>query len=319
MTAYVTPNGTHWQSYSATMADGSVARKLVPDSLIASTGGRCLLYFHGAGAGSTQFETLPAWAALRNKLMDNGWIVVESSGGPTSAEGQQNQGNYKSRISYGQGFVWADTTHLFAHVVTLGRSMGGPNAYYFGTRHPTIAARVDGMIINSGVSNLLALNDVGPEGTPIVGTVPLEYSGSGKLWPTIWEAYGVEDHDEFAASAEVADCDPYRYNPAVFTGKNLLQLYGTVDQTVPHYSHGQLIRTRYSGLAAQDLAVIGVGRDHSAPNGMYSYADDMFNFAISVTGGTPPATAKTYHRVLRSSRNYPGVGLRAVTHRGLAS
>ena len=301
MSSGTTASGTAFTGFGATMADGSGARRFLANDKIGVSGLPFLIYFHGAGSNGNFFESASVFFGIRDKLIDAGWVCIESNGGPTNAEGQQNWGNEESRTAYTLAFEWADGIHNLGQGAVLGRSMGGINGHYFGTRHPTIAPRVDAIIINSGVCNLLASNMVGENGTAIPGTSPVQYSGSGKFWPTMWTAHDVADAPAFAAAVS-PEYDPHQFDPSVFDGVNIQQLVGTADYTVPMADHGLAMRTRYSGRPAIDSVVIGDGKSHASSNGMYDYTDDMWAFLLEAMPGSvgpvdPPADPVIHKRL----------------------
>ena len=303
MATGTTATGTPWTSLqSSALADGSVGRRIVPTALVNTTGIPCMMYFHGAGSSGNFFETAGVFRVLRDYLLDAGIAIVEAVGGAasnTASEGgTQNWGNQSSRVAYGLAFDWADAIHNFSAVTLLGRSMGGMNAYYFGTRHPAISPRVTAIIINSGVSNLIVANNVPAGGNPdwITGSP----SGSGKFWPTMWTAHGVEDSTAFAAAVS-PEYDPHQFSPSVFAGKRIMQLVGTADNTVPPASHGLAMRTLYAGQPLVDELIVGDGKSHSSTNGMYDYPDEMFAFIAASLPNPPeppaPGESKVYQRV----------------------
>lgn len=304
MATGTTATGTPWISLqSSTLADGSVGRRVVPTALQNAKDIPCMIYFHGAGSSGNFFETAGVFRVLRDYLLDAGIAIVEAVGGApgnTASEGgTQNWGNESSRVAYGLAFAWADAIHDFSAVTLLGRSMGGMNAYYFGTRHPTISPRVTAIIINSGVSNLIAANNVPEGGNPdwITGAP----SGSGKFWPTMWTAHGVSTKEAFATAVS-PEYDPHQFSPSVFSGKRILQLVGTADNTVPPGDHGLAMRTLYQGQPLVDQLIVGEGKSHSSSNGMYDYPNEMFAFIAASLPDPPvippdPTDPNTYQKI----------------------
>lgn len=305
MTTGTTATGTAWTGVQFTCADGSVARRIVPTALLTTVDIPCMIYFHGAGSAGNFFETATVFRPLRDLLLDAGWCIVESFGGPsgdTSSDGgRQNWGNAASRISYEQAFDWADSIHEFRAVTVLGRSMGGMNSLYFGTRHPTISSRVVGIVVNSGVQNLIAANNVPSGGNPDWQTG--SPSGSGKFWPTMWTAHGVATKEEFAAAVS-PEFDPHQFNPSVFAGKHIMQLAGTADNTVPPGDHAYAMRTLYAGQPAVDTLIVGEGKDHSSGNGMYDYAPEMWDFLRTAVGDPPDPPEPTVREVYSIEQLY---------------
>jgi pimeloyl-ACP methyl ester carboxylesterase len=276
-----------------------------------------MIYFHGAGSAGNFFETAAVFRPLRDYLLDAGIVIIEAVGGAASdmasEGGKQNWGNETSRVAYMLGFQWADAIHHFSSVALLGRSMGGMNGYYFGTRHPTIASRVSSIIINSGVSNLIAANNVPEGGNPDYATgLP---SGAGKFWPTMWTAHDAADATEFATAVS-PEYDPHQFSASVFAGKRIMQLVGTADNTVPKDAHGLAMRTLYAGQPAADELIVGEGKTHSSTNGMYDYPDEMFAFIAAGLPDPPdppaPADTNVYQRV--RSYYFDGAASYLLTH-----
>lgn len=285
MATYVTPNGTPWTSFSATVA-GQVVRWAVADAVASTADIPTILYAHGAGGGSNQFETLGAWAGMRNWLIDNGWAWVESQGG-----GAQPWGNQASRDAYESALTHVSGLLDIGAVVPLGRSMGGLVTYWLATQSTIVAPRAVGFIINSGTTDLAAT-----------------YARPERV-DAVEAAYGFTGSGGYAAAT--AGFDPMLFPLSTWDGVKVLQLWGDADDTVPAVDHAIAIRTRWAGRPTLDAYDIRAGGDHSATNGSYLQVAAMSDFLLEVTGQTVPEPIVTpSYQIVREyavigGRSYP--------------
>lgn len=266
-----TPNGTAWTSFSTTVPGASTVRWARPDALAASPI-PALLYFHGAGGASNQFETLTAWTGLREWALDHGWGWIEGSMGGSNA-----WGNPATDTASDTAFAYVDGILDISAVVVLGRSMGGLGSARAYHRRRATDPRFVGLMVNSGVQDLL-----------------YAYTHDDGRWESaINSAWGVTDLTGFTAAAT-------GYNPidgpaSSWDGANVLQLWGTDDDLVIPADNGIAMRTMYAGHPAIDAHDIRVGGDHSGTNGSYLQVDAMTTFMQTVLGETPtppdPGTA----------------------------
>jgi pimeloyl-ACP methyl ester carboxylesterase len=242
--------------------DAGTARWAYRDSLEGASNIPTILYLHGAGAGSNQFETLTAWTTLRNWLIDNGWAWIEGTGG-----GTQPWGNAASRTAYRATFDIADAEFDIGPLVILARSMGGLAGHWLFTQDPVIKVRSVGFIGNSEVANLAAAY------------------ASGNWTDAMRAAYGVSTDVGFASASE--GFDPLLFSASLWAGKKVLEIVGTADTTVPRADHGLAMRTHWAGQPALDLLTTRSGGDHSGTNGSYLEVDAMTAFLLEVTGEAP--------------------------------
>lgn len=282
-----TTAGTAYGVYTSTLAGAGTVNLAVSDRDKSSPNRPLILYCHGAGGGPDQFTVRPGWSGMRDWLIDNGWAWVECTGG-----GLQPWGNTASRAAYRAAFDHADTVLDVGPVVVLGRSMGALVAYWLYTQEPTISARADGLIVNSGVSDLAAAY------------------ASGQWTTEMHAAYDVADASGFAAAS--SGHDPILFPLNLWDGTAILQLVGTADTTVPPDAHGLAMRTRYAGRPAVDLLDTRVGGDHSEGNGSYLQVDAMASFLEQVAG-TDTAAPPPAYRVNQAYITGPGGTLTPVS------
>lgn len=275
-----TAAGTPYTVTYNTLSGHGTVLWAVADAHAADTGIPIVLYAHGRGGTYNQFQTLSAWSGLRDWLIDNGWAWVEGTGGSTTANGQENWGNAGARAAYAAYFDHVDGILDLGTLVILGRSMGGVIASYLATRHPTLAARADGLILNSGVVGLAWA------GAPASG-----------FSPAIWSSYGAADEAGFLAA--ITEYDPLTFAASVWDGRNVLNLVGTADTTVPPDENGLALRDVYVGRPAIDQLDVRDGGDHSGSNGSYLQVTAMSNFLLEVAGeAVPPPADPVGYRVL---------------------
>jgi predicted esterase len=226
-----------------------------------------ILYAHGSGGSNNQFETLSAWAGLRNWLMDNGWAWIEGSGG-----GATSWGNAAARLAYDTAYTHVAGILDIGPVVPLGRSMGGVVAQYLFTESPTVEPVSIGCIINSGVQSLAAWYEAGIAQSEVLA------------------AYSATDDASFYAA--IAGYEPLDFPASNWDGKSILQLVGTADTTVPREDHGDAMRAHYAGHPAEDLLDVRAGGDHSQGNGSYLQVTAMTNYLYDLTHDDPPPPPK---------------------------
>lgn len=254
----VTAAGNPYNVTTVTLPSGQVA------NIGAPVGGatRFVLYTHGANGGPDQFSSAsgPWPQALRNWLIDNriGWI--EGTGG-----GTQPWGNPASQTAYEELVTYADGLHAITHWVILGRSMGGVVATRLYLAKRAADARFVGLIVNSGVQDLVWAYDAG-------------------TWTTEMNAaWGVSSRAAFVAA--VNGRNPITGPASSWAGARALQLWGTGDTTVPPAPNGEAMRAMYTGQPALDQVDVRPGGDHSAGNGSYLQVSAMTSFIAAVIPG----------------------------------
>lgn len=262
-----TPAGTAYSTYSATVDGADTVRWAVADSKISTANIPVILYAHGAAGADNQFQTLAAWAGLRNWLIDNGWAWIEGTGG-----GSQPWGNAASRTAYENAYLHVAGIMDLGPVVVLGRSMGGLVGQWLYTQSLVIAPVAVGAILNSGVQNLAAAY------------------ASGNWTTAMRAAYGATSTPEFNAAS--VGFDPLLFPATSWQGRNIIQLWGDADTLVPPADHAIAMRTHYAGKPAIDSFDIREGGDHSATNGSYLEVDAMALFLTQVVGSEPPEPAE---------------------------
>jgi len=262
MGAGVTTNGNAWTTYSAVVSGAGTVRWGVGDTHLGDTDIPVLLYAHGAGGSSNQFEGFSSWLGLREWLIDNGWAWIEGSGG-----GSQPWGNTASRVAYENAYTHVAGVLDLGSVVPLGRSMGGLVVQWLYTQSAVLAPVSVGLIVNSGVQSLAAAY------------------ASGNWTTEIRAAYGAADDATFNAAS--IGYDPLLFSASEWAGLNVLQLVGTADTTVPPADHGYAMRTHYAGQPSIDSLYERIGGDHSTGNGLYTATAPMTEFLAQVTGQAP--------------------------------
>lgn len=256
--------GTAYTEYATLIGApvGGAVRWGYADDLIGTQHIPFVLYLHGAGGNSGQFQTYTGWDDLRDWLIDNGWGWVESNGG-----GEQTWGNQAARDGYSATWSHIKSQASIGPVVILARSMGGLVGYWLYAQHPELSdpAVCQGLIVNCGVTDLVAAN------------------AAGNFDAYLPAAYGVTVGDGDAAfnAAVAGGWDPMDYDPSLWTGRRVLQVTSTGDGTVPPASHGLAWITAYgSELALLDTSVASSG-GHGIPGG-YGQVADMSAFLTSV-------------------------------------
>lgn len=274
MATGVTPAGTAWTSYRATLGTGVTGPGYTgwgaANAHIGDPNLPVVVYVHGAAGAYNQFEALSAWAGFRNWLIDNGWGWIEGPSGGTDAWGSPF-----SESAVGAQFDHVDSILDIGPVVVMGRSAGGPvgDRFYNARRHTD--SRFKGVIVNSGVQDLVwAYDYVNPS--------------SGSTWTAAFNAaWGVSSKAEFLAA--VAGLNPIDGPASAWDGAKVLQMYGDADTLVPPALNAIPMRAMYAGHPAYDPEPdVRVGGDHSATNGSYLQVAAMTAFLATVTGETPP-------------------------------
>lgn len=262
-----TPNGTAYTVRRTTLPTHGAVSVGVADVVYPRQNIPTVLYTHGAGGSATQFETLEAWSGVRNWMIDNGWAWVEGAGG-----GLQPWGNPASEAAYIAALGYADSVLDVGPVVVLGRSMGGAVAARLFTTS-SIASRCVGLIVNSGVQDLIWAYD------------------SGRWTNAFHTAWGVANRAELVAAVQ-------GYNPidgpaSNWAGTSVQQLVGTADDVVPPGPNAYAIRTMYAGQPTVDLLDVREGGDHGTTNGSYLQVGAMTSFLASLV----PSDSKNVFRV----------------------
>lgn len=280
-----TPSGTVYSVRSATVPGAGSTFWGIAESAVALPERSFVLYCHGAGDSADQFATMPAWAGLRNWIIDNGWGWVEGIGAGANAWGSPaSMAAYEASLAHVAGL------YDIKKVVVLGRSMGGlVGARIYWSRRGT-DSRYKGFISNSGVQDLV-----------------WAYDWDGGRWTDAVNAsWGVSSKAEFVAAS--AGMNRVAGPASRWTGANVLQLWGNADPLVPPQFNGEAMRTMYAGQPAVDWVDIRGGGDHSASNGSYTRVKPMTDFLLAVTGGTPPEPETGYgYRSKRRSIIIDGV------------
>lgn len=254
----VTAAGNPYNVTTVTLPSGQVA------NIGAPVGGaaRFVLYTHGANGGPDQFSSSsgPWPQSLRNWLIDNriGWI--EGTGG-----GAQPWGNAASQTAYEELAAYADGLYAITHWIVLGRSMGGVVAARLYLAKRAADSRFVGLIVNSGVQDLVWAYDT--------GTWTAEMNG----------AWGVSNRSGFVTA--INGRNPIAGPASAWAGARVLQLWGTSDTTVPSGANGEAMRAMYAGQPTLDRVDIRPGGDHSAGNGSYLQVSAMTSFIAAVIPG----------------------------------
>lgn len=261
-----TPNGITYTTHTFLTPGGDQALWAIADRYQSSADIPIVVYTHGNSGAYNQFSATGAFAGIRNWLIDNGWAWVESAGG-----GGSSWGNGAARRSYVEAFAHVNSTISVGDVVVLGRSMGGLVAYWLYLYEPSIRSKAVGLIINSGTTDLIKRIGPPPGDASIRSAFGLAADGSD--WTT-----------------KLAGYDPMQFPVSAWTGKNVLQLYGTADDTVPAEIHAQAWLDKYADACAVADVDIRLGGDHSTENGSYLQTTAMASFLTKIRQGsiTPP-------------------------------
>lgn len=247
-----------------------------------------VLYAHGSGGAGNQFAALGAWTKLREWLINQGWVIVEGTGGGLGTLKQW--GSPASRAAY-EAYVGKADEHFDLGVgVLLGRSMGGLVTSWL-YAHSAIRGRFSGMISNSGVGTWFeggTLSVPGPERSS------LTYFGGSAEVQAEW---GASDTATLRAAIEAADGAPEMWGPSVWAGLNILSCYGDADTTVPWWPRGAAkLREVWAGLPATDIVSVTPGGAHGGAITTYDSPQAMTamtGFLTSLTGGVVPPVSAT--------------------------
>lgn len=267
MGTHTTTAGTPFTVASFTPPGGHQSVYGIPDSRIGQAETPTILYCHGAEGAYNQF-TESRWINFRYALMDAGWAFIEGSGAGN------NWGNQAGIDSYKTTYNHAAANYInVGKLVVLGRSMGGLAGTHLAVKDPDMAPLVDGLIVNSGVQNLYdIMRD--PRGS---GQVAGE---AGRL------AYGIApDWSDYAT--KTAGYDPFLFDPALYSGKQVFWTVGDADPVVPGWVHGIAQRDRVSAQTAYSYLDVKVGGDHNSGTGTYDQVTQMMAFLEVVQGKTP--------------------------------
>lgn len=254
-----TPNGTAYSTHAFKTPSGDQALWGVADHRLRASGVPTVVYTHGNSGAYNQFAATAAFAGTRNWMIDNGWAWVESAGG-----GLSSWGNAAARRSYAEAFAHVNSILNVGKVVVLGRSMGGLVAYWLFLYEPTISAKAVGLIVNSGTTDLMRR----------IGAPP----GDGSIRSAFGLAADGSDWD-----SKLPGFDPMQYPVEAWSGKKVLQLYGTADTTVPPDIHGQAWIKKYAAACAFADVDVRIGGDHSTENGSYLQTSAMTGFLSRLT------------------------------------
>lgn len=275
-----TATGTAYTVHSHAVSGHGTCYWGVADTVAGDPNVPTLVYAHGSGGAPNNFATATQWTAMRDAVIDAGMAWVEGGGGDTDAAGAEGWGNQDARDAYEAYVAYLKTQIDVGDIVVMGRSMGGLVAVWLFLLS-TFEAETVGLIVNSGVQTLT------------YGTYP---DANRDNWPSgyhfspkIRNAFGSADYTEFVTDS--ADFDPMGYDVDLWDGKNVLQLVGDADTSVPPQSRGAYpLRAVYEGHPAIDQLYIRPGGDHTASNGLYLEVPTMMNFIYDVAGITPPVT-----------------------------
>lgn len=258
-----TPNGTAYTITTTTIAGQGRMRRAIADTFASTPARPAFVYAHGANGGVGSFTGSANWAPLLNWLIDRGWVIIEGEGGLPDSSGStwNHWGNLVNRAAYS---AYIDNAGVdVAYFVMAGSSMGGLISQWLAHRSP-YADRCRGYIGFGAVQTMFVGND-----SEVVSGIPVpsERTTGRYFQPSIMAAYGVSAYGDLAAAA--ADHAPERFDPSVWQGRNILEVYGTNDTTVPWYPRGgDALRTRWAGRPAMDVLSIGEGAGHDIASGV---------------------------------------------------
>lgn len=292
-----TANGTAYTTTTTDLgAPHGVMHYTIADAHTGDSGIPTVLYAHGAGGVSDQMVTLSQWATMRDWLIDNGWCIVEGSGG--SENGAQNWGNVAARAAYPAYLAQAEGVLNLGTVVLLGRSMGGlVTAWLYAN---DTAGRYSGWINNSGVSTLLIGTSSGSHNA--------DANSAYYFSPTSYTAWGVSTYGAMVTALNAADAVPEAWPSSAWTGKNILCLYGDADTTVPWSPRGaETLRTIWAGEPAIDDVHMRPGGGHGGANSSYYDVAQMSAFLLTVIGEEPePPADPVMYRIIAAYTQIAG-------------
>lgn len=268
----VTASGTPWSTWSAVLPGHGETRWWCADARVGDGGLRTLLHLHGAGGTAHDLETVTLWRGVRERLVDEGWLVVEGAGGESAIQAGYSWGNPAARAAYRAYLEHVGSLLDLGPLVVLGRSMGGVGAANLYLHDDLVAPWASGLVLHQAALNLVALSEVPREGN--------EGSGSGRYWPTLWSAYGASSHEEF-----LAVCGPHDVLQApaeAWRGARVWVGVATGDLSVPPAVHGLALRERWGDEPALDRLVLREGGNHTT-QGVFDRVDELLAFLDEVT------------------------------------
>jgi hypothetical protein len=265
---------------------------------LTAIGLNAVLYAHGADGTSDQMATLALWKPMFEWLIDNGFVVVEGSGG--SERGNQTWGNPAARAAYPAYLARAKQDLSISSVILFGRSMGVLVTAWLYANDTT--GQYAGWINNSGVSTMF----VGASPYDSVGTTqPAEIDRATAYYfnNNMWLSWGlsVANPDTLEGRKQgwdgmltaAASAAPEQWPSSAWTGKKVLFCYGDADTTVPWGNRGGGPLVTQMGSAPALLRVsLTPGGGHGGTVNSYGDLAAMTSFISEVLGITPPAPAR---------------------------
>lgn len=237
-----TASGTGYTIRARTNAMGDPMQWAVADSAYAGSRKPVLLYCHGAGGDEAQFST-SGWTAMRDAVIDNGWVYVEALG-----MSETHWGHEAACESYALALTETAQLHPLGPVVILGQSMGGTVSSSLATQDRYgIKPHVAGLIQTSAVQSLIQYM-----------VTDGKYSGGIPY-------YGNPTVDEAAWMAASAPYDPIRFDPADYTGLAVQWLAGDADTSVPMGPNAQAQYARVNSYCAHAEIHTRAGMVHAYP------------------------------------------------------
>lgn len=254
----VTPNGTEYTVHAATLGTNNLTHWAVPVNA-PSADVPLLVYTHGNTGAANQFTSFTAWAGLRNWWLDHGGAYVEGYGNGSEF------GNQGTRDQYEQSVLHVMSLIDVGQIVVLARSMGGIVGYWLASKSPVVSPKCTALIVSSGTTNLTARVG-GPPGYP-----------DFRAW------FGLNaDGSNFEAVMNAFD--PMRQPLADWSGRKVMQLWGTADTTVDPDVHGKAWAAKYGAAVALLATDERPGGDHTQSNGSYLQTTQMTSFITAATG-----------------------------------
>lgn len=268
----VTASGTVYTVHNITLGGDNPTYWAVADAHAADADIPTLIYTHGNSGSASQFTSFSAWSGLRDWWIDNGGAYVEGLGGGSTF------GNQAARDAYEESFAYVQTQIDVGRVAVLGRSMGGIVGYWLASQSPLVAPLCDALIINSGTTDLTVRSGGYPGAAEFQNWFGINPDGSN------FESV----MDEF---------DPMRQPLSDWTGRNVMQLWGSADTTVDPDVHGKAWIAKYGGSVALLATDERAGGDHTQTNGSYLQTAPMTAFlaeAMSIGDVAPPDEPSMY-------------------------
>ncbi len=202
-----------------------------------------LLYCHGNGGAYNYFTTSAGYATLRDRLIDNGWVYVETLGGNASHWGREF-----AMASYAAAAKEAAQRHPLGTVVVHGRSMGGTVASSLAVKPEYgLSQHVVGLLLESAVQDMYdrhvvrgySLNGQYPEGRPSQGG------------------------NSSAFAAAVAPFNPIQFATSLYSTMPVQFIHGDADDNVTPGPNPQAQLARISGIAPYADLVLRPGGTHA--------------------------------------------------------